>query len=96
MFKKGQLAIFIILGIVALAGSVLLFFLLSIAGEAVSNVTTDLTTATALGLNADSLNELSGALGTFLTIGWLWGISVLVSALASIWFGLRILRTKSK
>ena len=88
--------IFVILGIIALIGSVLLFFFLSMAGQAVSSITTDIATATSLGVDPAGLGEFSSTLGMFLSIGWLWGISVLVSSIAAIWFGLRILRTKSK
>ncbi|HLD85611.1 MAG TPA: hypothetical protein VI968_03580 [archaeon] len=88
--------IFVILGIIALIGSVLLFFVLSMAGQAVSSITTDVATATSLGVDPASLGEFSSTLGMFLSIGWLWGLSVLISSIASIWFGLRILRTKSR
>ncbi len=88
--------IFLILGLIAVVGSVIYFIALTTIGQVITTAATDPAIAQQAGVDAQGLSEVLGLLSTFLTLGWIWGVSILVSGLAAFWFGLRIMRSKSK
>ncbi|MBI4162898.1 MAG: hypothetical protein HY513_04390 [Candidatus Aenigmarchaeota archaeon] len=88
--------IFIVLGIIAVAGSIVYFVSLSVLGQVISAAGTDPAIAQQAGVDAQSFSDVLGTLSALLALAWLWGIAVLASGLGSLWFGIRILRRKSK
>ena len=88
--------IFVILGAIAVVGAVVYFLALTALGQVIGTASADPTIAQQAGVDAQGLSDVIGLLSTLMALGWIWGIAVLVSGIASFWFGLRILRSKSK
>ncbi len=88
--------IFVILGAIAVVGAIIYFVALGALGQVVGTAATDPNIAQQAGVDAQGLADVVGLLSTLLALAWVWGIAVLVSGIASFWFGLRILRRKSK
>ena len=88
--------IFAILGVVAVVGAIVYFLALVTLGQVIGTASADPTIAQQAGVDAQGLADVLGLLSTLIILAWLWGIAVLISGIASFWFGLRILRRKAK
>ena len=88
--------IFIILGAIAVIGAIAYFVALTALGQVIGMAAIDPSIAQQAGVDAQGFSDVISLLSTLLTLAWLWGIAVLVSGVASVWFGLRIIRKKSK
>lgn len=84
--------LYVIIGVIAVIGAVLAALVVFSLGEALGVINS----GGLEGTDAAQLQSYAGTLSTLIAAGWVWVISVFLSGLISIYFGVLNLRSRTK
>lgn len=93
--KKLFGAIVVVLGLIALLGSALFFFIIAQFGSSMSALSSvDTTTAAQYGLEVGQVQEVANQINMIITISYVWILAVIITSLYAIWSGINEIRKK--
>lgn len=93
--KKLFGAIVVVLGLIALLGSALFFFIIAQFGSSMGALSSvDATTAAQYGLEVSQVQEVANQINMIITMSYVWILAVIVTSLYTIWSGINEIRKK--
>lgn len=86
--------VYIIVGALAVLGALAAGFIALTLGQALSVINGADTSQLPPGTDAAALQQSAASLGFLLTLGWIWIVTVVISGAVSVYYGLKLLRSK--
>ena len=97
MDRKVLGVVFLVFGIIALIGSAVFMFVLSVVGTGIGSIRdADPEFLAQAGTDAASVQTFYEQASQVMIVAWVWAVSSLIASLASVYSGILKLRQKSK
>ena len=91
---KSMGIVYIIAGIVAILGALIMSYILIMVSQAIGLVNSATPADIPAGTDIASFKDAMGLVGTAILLGWVWIISVVLSGIFSVLSGVRALKSK--